>query len=278
MTRRSLLSLIVFLCLGASALAPVSAGAAPPEGRTARAAVAKIDYPGNGIEIARQSGAQRRLTGTPRSFKKFVTARLDVLFDQAGSKPRCAASPTIVVDRYHGDGWASAGEGWYGACPEGGYAVIYERARSGWQQILGTQEARFCQDLAWYGVPAFIGGRRCLDEELDQVRYHRGKADTASPDATARRVISIVGGNPIVPQDDVLQPAAAEQLAVVIARKGYLSVDACVAAGDGGPVAAHLGAAPYGCAVTATYKKNKAESILLRMTDDFLVTELYPFD
>ena len=218
MTRRSLLSLILFVCLGATALAPASAGAAPADHQTSRAAT-RINYPGNGIEIARQSGDQSRLKGTSGSFKKFVLARLDVLFEDAGSKPRCAASPTVVVDRYHSAGFASAGEGWYGKCPGGGYAVIYEKAASGWRQILGTQEARFCQDLAWYGVPRFIGGSTCITEALKAVRYRPATSDTTSPEASARRVVSILGGNPIVPAEEVLDRLRSEQLAVLIARR-----------------------------------------------------------
>ena len=81
------------------------------------------------------------------------------------------------------------------------------------------------------------------------------------------------------PAEDVLLPAASEQLGVVIARKGHLSVDACFVAGDAGAVAGHLGGAPYGCAVTATCKKDKRESFMLRMNDDGddVLTELYQF-
>ena len=49
-----------------------------------------MKYPGIGIEIKRTSGDERKLKGTPRSFKKFIRARLDELFEEAGSKPRCA--------------------------------------------------------------------------------------------------------------------------------------------------------------------------------------------
>lgn len=181
----------------------------------------------------------------------------------------------MVVDRYHGAGYATAGEGWYGKCPSGGYAVIYVKSDSGWRQILGTQEERFCRDLAWYGVPDFIGGHSCLNEDMKSIRYRLSSSEIVSPEATARRVISIAGGNPIVPSEEVLTPAAAEQLAVEIARKGYFDIDECYSATDAGPVAAQLGGAPYGCAVTATYKKNKTESLMLRMDDDFMVTELF---
>ncbi|UUZ57730.1 hypothetical protein [Nocardioides sp. B-3] len=148
MTRR-LLALPVLLCPAAAALVPTTAGAESAAERE----VSRVNYPGTGILIARQSGDQRKLEGTSRSFKKFVKARLEVLFEDAGSKPRCAASPTVVVDRYHSGGFASAGEGWYGKCPSGGYAVIYAKGDDGWQEILETREARFCRDLRWWGVP-----------------------------------------------------------------------------------------------------------------------------
>jgi hypothetical protein len=276
MTRRSLLSFVLFVCLGATVLAPSSAGATPVESRL-HGAVTRVDYPGHGIEVARLSGDQRRLAGTPRSFKRFVRARLDVLFEEAGSKPRCATSPTVVVDRYDSRGWARAGEGWYGRCPAGGYAVIYDKTRSGWRQILGSQDVRFCQDLAWYGVPRFIAGAKCLTEELSAVRYKTHDDTTGSPEATARRAISIISGLPILPATKVVLPAALTQLQALGEKGAYLAENECVAAGDGSPLAVHLGDAPVGCAVTATYGKNRSESIMLRMSDDLLVTELHPF-
>lgn len=277
MTRRSLLSLILFVCLGMTALAPASAGAAPAERRTSQQSVTRINYPGHGIEITRLSGDQRKLRGTPRRFKRFVKARLDVLFEEAGSKPRCATSPTVVVDRYDSRGWARAGEGWYGTCPAGGYAVIYDKTMSGWRQILGSQEVRFCQDLKWYGVPLFIAGAKCLTEDLSEVRYQTQDDASGSPEATARRAISILSGVPILPKEMVILPAALTQLQALGDKGAYVTVDDCIAAGDGSPLAVHLGDAPYGCAVTATYGRNKSESIMLRMSDDFLVTELHPF-
>ena len=276
MTRRSLLSLILFGCLGVTALAPSSAAAAPVESRHHQA-VNKINYPGHGIEITRLSGDQRKLRGTPGSFKRNVLARLNVLFEEAGSKPRCATSPTVVVDRYDSRGWAKAGEGWYGRCPAGSYAVIYEKTGSGWRQILGSQEARFCQDLAWYGVPGFIAGAKCLTEDFSVVRYQPHDDTIGSPEATARRAISILSGVPILPEAHVILPAALAQLQALSEKGAYVTVGECIAAGDGSPLAVHLGDAPYGCAVTATYGKNKSESIMLRMSDDFLVTELHPF-
>jgi hypothetical protein len=282
MTRRSLLSLILLVCLGATVLAPSSAGAAQVESRH-RQAVTQINYPGYGIQVARLSGDQRKLTGTSGSFRRFVKARLDVLFEEAGSKPRCATSPTVVVDRYDSRGWAKAGEGWFGKCPAGGYAVIYDKTRSGWRQILGSQDVRFCQDLAWYGVPRFIAGAKCLTEDLSVVRYKTHDETIGSPEATARRAISIVSGLPILPEEHVILPAALTQLQALTDKAAHVTVGECVAAGDDSPLAVHLGGAPYGCAVTATYTRGKretTESIMFRMHadgDNLLVTELHPF-
>lgn len=276
MIRRCLLALLIPTGL---ALAAAPAGSAPPTDRSAHA-VTKVNYPGYGIEITRTSGDQRKLEGTPRSFKKFVKARLDVLFEEAGSKPRCASSPTVVVDRYHSRGFASAGEGWYGECPSGGYSVIYRKSETGWQQILGAQEARFCQDLAWYGVPAFIGGRTCLAEDFKLIRYGGANHDIGSPEATARRSIALAGGNPIVPAAHVISPPPRKQLKALIDGGAYLTAGECLEAADGGPLAVHLGDASYGCVVTATQKNDTVESFMLRMYvegDDLLAYSLQPF-
>lgn len=277
MSRRSLLSLSAFLVLAASTLSPATASAVPAEGR-AHQAVTKVKYPGNGVEIARLSGEEKSLKGAPRSLKRFIRTRLDELFEEAGAKPRCATAPTIIIDRYDSRGFASGGEGSYGPCPGGGYAIIYKRSDSGWEPILGTQDVRYCQDLAFHGVTDFIG-RDCITEDGRAVRYHLRKTDTASPEASARRVARLVGGYPQVPTQDVLSPSAAEQVAVLIAKESYVDVDSCVAAGDADPLADRLDGSPFGCAVTAyktPMKKGRKESFLLRMNDDFLVTELYP--
>lgn len=277
MTQRKLISLIVFLVLGASALSPGVAASAPAEGRDAQQAGAKVKYPGIGVEIVRTSGDERLLKGASRNFKNYINARLDELFDEAGSKPRCAKAPTIVIKRYDGRGFASGGEGSYGPCAGGGYAILYKHSASGWEPILGTQDVRYCQDLAFHGVTDFIGGPDCVTEDGKVIRYHLRKTDTASPEASARRVARLVGGFPSVPSEDVLTSAAAEQVAVLIAKEAYVDVDSCVAAGDSDPLADQLGGSPFGCSVTAyktPIKKGKKQSFLLRMDDDFVVTEI----
>lgn len=278
MNRRSLLALLMFLSLGVATLAPATAGAAPAD-KQASQAVTKIKYPGIGIEIARLSGDQRKLKGASAGFKAFIVARLDEMFEDAGSKPRCAEAPTIVIKRYDGRGFASGGEGSYGPCAGGGYAILYKHSDSGWEPILGTQDVRYCQDLAFHGVTDFIGGPDCVTEGGKVIRYHLRQTDTASPEASARRVARFVGGYPSVPSEDVLTPSAAEQVAVLIAKEAYVDVDACVAAGDPDPLADQLGGSPFGCSVTAyktAFKKGKGQSFLLRMNDDFIVTELLP--
>lgn len=272
MTRRMLLPQLMLLALAATALSPAVAGAHPAESRPSQQSVKKINYPGKGIEITRLSGDERKLKGTSPSFKKFVRARLDELFEEAGSKSRCATSPTVIVDRYHSKGFATVGEGWYGKCPSGGYAAIYAKTDSGWQQILSTQDVRYCQDLAFWGVPDFIGVD-CINENGRAIRYHLRKTDTASPEASARRVARLVGGYPPVPSVDVLTPSAAEQIAVLVAKKAYVEVDSCVAAGDSDPLADQLGRSPFGCSVTAS-KAGKKETFLLRMDQDFVVTDV----
>lgn len=276
MNRRCLLALLMFLSLGAAALMPASAGAASAEQRESHA-VTKIKYPGIGIEIARLSGAQSKLEGTSRNFKKFVKARLDVLFEEAGSKPRCAKAPTIVITRYDSRGFASGGEGSYGPCAGGGYAILYKHSASGWEPILGTQDARYCQDLAFYGVTDFIGGRDCITEDGRAIRYHLRKTDTASPEASARRVAGIIGGYPAVPSEDVLTDSAEEKVAKYITASAYVDVDTCVAAGDSDPLAEQLGDAAYGCSVWAYKtpgKQGTKKGFLLRMDDAFVVTDV----
>ncbi len=286
MTARSLIASLALACSAVLLAAPVPAGAAPgqaPPGSSLRAAT-RVDYPGQGVEVRRGSGDERRLHGTPADLRQFVRARLDVLFRQAGRRPRCATSPTVVVERYQGpgrrgSGWASAGEGWYDPCPGGGYAVLYERVGAHWRAILGTQEARFCQDLAWYDVPGFIAGPTCLTEDFRQVRYDSHHDLGTSREATARRAVSAAGGHRVVPSRHVTTRAAREQLRALVDGGAYLDVGECASAGDDDPLAAHLGDAPYGCAITATYRRRADASYLLRMApvgDDVVVTEVVP--
>ena len=282
MTARSLVASLALACSAVLAVAPTPAVAAAPDAG-ARPTV-RIDYPGHGVEIRRGSGDERRLRGTPADFRRFVRARLDVLFRDAGSRPRCATSPTVVVQRFQGSrsaGWASVGEGWYAPCPGGGYAVLYELVGSRWRAILGTQEARFCQDLTWYGVPGFVAGARCLTEDFREVRYRTHDDVGVSPEATARRAVSAAGGHRVLPSRHLTTPAVREQLQRLVDHGAYLAVDRCVRAGDGDPLSASLGDAPYGCGVTATHQQRPDASFLLRMApvgDDVVITEVVPVD
>lgn len=283
MTTRSSIASLALACSAVLVVAPAPTGAAAPDAGERPAT--RIDYPGHGVEVRRGSGDERRLRGTPVDLRRFVRARLDVLFRDAGSRPRCATSPTVVVQRFQGSrsgagsGWASAGEGWYSPCPGGGYAVLYEKVGSHWRAILGTQEARFCQDLAWYGVPGFVAGARCLTEDLREVGYRTHDDVGASAEATARRAVSAAGGNRIVPSSHVTTPAVRERLRGLVDHGAYLAVDRCVSAGDDDPLAAHLGDAPYGCGVTATHRRRPDAPFLLRMEPaggDVVATEVVP--
>lgn len=276
MTRRSLLALVLFLSLGAGALSFATTGAVAVD-HSARAATTKITYPGIGIEITRLSGNQRQLKGAPRGFKRYVVKRLDEMFEEAGSKQKCATAPTIVIKRFDARGFASGGEGSYGPCAGGGYSTLYKQTGSSWEPILGTQDVRYCQDLAFYGVTNFIGGRDCIDEDGANVRYRLKKTAPASAEASARRVARIVGGYPAVPSEDVLTDSAAEEVARLIAKKAYVDVDTCVAAGDSDPLAEMLGDAAHGCSVYAyrtPAKQGTKQGFLLLMDDDFVVTDV----
>lgn len=280
MTRRSLLSLILFLCLGAGALYSVTATATAGDvtvEHSSRAAATKIKYPGIGVQITRLSGKQSKLKGASRSFKRYVVKRLDEMFVEAGSKQKCATAPSIVIDRFDSRGFVSGGEGSYGPCPGGGYSTLYKQTGSSWEPILGTQDVRYCQDLAFFGVTNFIGGPDCITEDGRAVTYRLKKTAPASPEASARRVARIVGGYPAVPSEAVLTDSAAEEVARLIATNAYVDVDTCVAAGDSDPLAEMLGDAAYGCSVYAyrtPAKQGTKQGFLLRMDDDFVVTDV----
>lgn len=263
----------------ATSSAAASATAFAASSPTGQRAVTRIDYPGTGVQVARLSGDERRLRGTPAGFKGFVHARLDRLFREAGSRPGCATAPTVVVQRYHGTGWAAAGEGWYEPCPQGGYAVLYRRAGSHWGAVLPSQDLRFCEDLAWYAAPGFVAGRSCLTEDLRAVPYRTHDERGASPAASARRATGAANGRPSIPQRHVSLPTARARLRALVDGGARLDVDRCVSAGDGDPLDAHLGDAAYGCAVVASYRRRPAETYLLRMAtagDDVLVTDVVP--
>ena len=100
-----------------------------------------------------------------------------------------------------------------------------------------------------------------------------------SPEASARRAISAAGGNRIVPARHVALPAARQQLRALVDHGDHLEVDHCLSAGDDDPLAAQLGDAAYGCAVTASHRRRPDQTYLLRMAtsgEDVLVTEVVP--
>ena len=269
MTRRSLLSLILFLCLGATALAPATAGAAPAEGRSPQA-VTRVNYPG---QRHRDHSAERR----PAQAQGHV-AQLQEVRQRPDSTccsrrpaasrgaPRRPRSSSTATTRPAGRAPARAGTARAprAATRSSTRRPIRAGGRSSAPRSALLPGPRVVRRARFIGGPEVHhrglragplppgGGRDRQPRGLGTPRrLDRGRQSRSCPPRTS---------------SFLRQP---EQLAVVIARKAYLSVDACFTAGDSGPIAAHLGDAPFGCAVTATYRKNKTESIMLRMTDEF---------
>ena len=103
-----------------------------------------IDYGSEGIEVV-EPGDVALLEGAPEDFKAFA-ARLARQLTQEGEQ--CpGAFHGVTVLRLTGD----FGLGGVNAC--GGYTALWQRGDSGWAEILGTQEAPSCADLAAHDVP-----------------------------------------------------------------------------------------------------------------------------
>lgn len=258
--RTAVVAASAVLLLAAVPAAPAAPPAAPPGSSPAASRdVVKIDFPGSqGIAVRRGSGAERRLAGTPRSFKRFVRARLDTLWRQSGSKPRCATAPTVVVARYHGKGFASVGEGVYDPCPAGGNRATYVKQGGRWKAVLGTQEVLPCADLQWFGVPRFIGGKRCATEDWDLVAYRPGAQPRSSAEASARRLASLpftVRATGI-PVSGFATSEAAAKVRAELADGAYLTVEDCGVGGDGSEAGSHLAPGTPGCVLRASYDDN----------------------
>lgn len=254
MTGRALIGLLGALLT----LSAVPAHAGPEQ----TAAVVKVTYPGQGVEVWRHSGKVDDLTGTPRSFKRFVAHRLERLFGLTGRRPACARSPLVVVHRYHGDGFASFGEGIYRACPAGGYAGIYVRTSAGWRAPLAGQEALFCSDLQWYAVPRFVAGPTCQTEDFGLADYGLGKQPRVSTRAVARRLVAAAAAFPIVPARELATREVIDRVTALVDHGAYLSVSDCLVAGDGQPASAFLGDAPYGCVLEVHHRSRVTDHVL----------------
>ena len=259
MTKRALATILGGVLTLAGLMAVPAAAHASPE-PTAR--VVKVTYPGDGVEVWRHSGGVAALTGTPASFKRFVTRRLEALYDLTGRRPACARSPLVVVHRYHGNGFASFGEGIYRACPGGGYAGVYVRTPGGWRAPLAGQEALFCSDLQWYVVPRFVAGATCQTEDGALADYGLGMQPRVSTSAVARRLLAATTAFPVVPPRQVATREVIDQVTAMVDHGAYLTVGDCLVAGDGRPESAFLGDAPYGCVLGVHHRQRQTDRVL----------------
>lgn len=215
----------------------------------------KVTYPKGGLQIRRLSGKEAKLTGTPASLKRFVRKRLDTLYREDGSKPRCAKAPTVVISRYHSDGFARAAEGIYAPCASGGYAITYIRANGAWKPVLGTQDVLPCADFAWFGIPKFIAGNTCLSEDYEPIKYRPGTQERSSGKASARRLSNITFRNGI-PLAGFATSTAAKKARQLTRKGAYLEATECVTGGDGSEAGKHLAAGQEGCLIRASYDDN----------------------
>jgi hypothetical protein len=117
-----------------------------------------ITYPEPGIEVVTPADTAK-LRGTSREFKAFIGKVADQQAVDGAACPDAAAS--VTVGKYSSAGYAMGG---VNSC--GGYVTMWADLDSGWQQVMGGQEAFDCDELHYYGIPeSFAGG--CYDYEGD---------------------------------------------------------------------------------------------------------------
>lgn len=118
--------------------------AAQAEQTSARPALVKLDaYP---VATARQ--ARRHLTGTPRSFHRFVVAELRRT-QRSSCAPAETRSGTITTTWYHRGGFAI---GSVEACTVG-YGVVWRKVKRRWREAVVFQSAADCSQLRRQRVP-----------------------------------------------------------------------------------------------------------------------------
>jgi hypothetical protein len=160
MPRRTVLVVAVLGVLLVS-LAPVGSASSP---RT-------VTYPGFGLQV--HLGEESELDQTSPAFRRFVHDRLLRLWKFAGGSQKCRPAPTVVVKTWMSDGFARVGEGIYAPCPGGGYSQLYLVRDGEWRapQVLGSQEARSCSLMRWFGIPRPVADRECYPDVGDLVKY-----------------------------------------------------------------------------------------------------------
>lgn len=142
-----------------------------------RLATDRIDFPGRGgVTVWRHSNDLNKLRQTSRSFRRFVTHRLDLIWTQSGSVAACAQAPLVEIGRYTRRFAQVTDEGQFvhhspESCAEGGAGYIYAVRHGHWRAVLGTQEGYECRALRHFRVPRFIAGATCFNGSGQLVPY-----------------------------------------------------------------------------------------------------------
>ena len=166
-------------CVALAALAaagPAPANAQRPDRE--RAGTEVVVYPGDGVDVWRHGRDLGKLKRTPPAFRRFVDARLDHLWREAGARAKCGSSVLITVKQYGPRRYALlSNEGWFAhagdpaSCNAGGHYTIAAHWNGRWRAVLSGQDLLTCRELNQYGVPRSIGGPTCLNANGRPVRY-----------------------------------------------------------------------------------------------------------
>ena len=159
-------------------LLALSALLSPVAGTATAAQPGVVRYDGRGVQVWRHGGDLVKLDETTAGFRRFVAHRLDVLWRQAGARPRCAHSTLVQVKVYDARKYARisntgnfAHAGDPASCSGGGYTSIAARWNGRWREVIAGQEAFQCTDLRHFAVPATVADRYCYDESGELVVY-----------------------------------------------------------------------------------------------------------
>lgn len=165
---------VLVTLLALSALLTPTAATAAQQGQPG-----VVRYDGRGVQVWRHGGDLVKLDATTAGFRRFVEHRLDVLWRQAGARPRCAHSTLVQVKVFDARKYARisntgnfAHAGDPASCSGGGYTSIAARWNGRWREVIAGQEAFQCADLQHFRVPATVADRYCYDDSGDLVVYH----------------------------------------------------------------------------------------------------------
>lgn len=139
-----------------------------------------IVYHGFGKSMWRAETHLGQLRGTSRAFRRFVRARQNHLWVQAGRRSRCAHAALVMVKEYRTDGFARiSDEGMFQhrgpvSCADGGAEAIWALSGGRWRELAMAQSPGYdCRMLNHYRVPSSIAGHQCDDEYGNLVPYSR---------------------------------------------------------------------------------------------------------